>query len=92
MIHVEQLTIRVFRPGEAFNNPKRRVQGQFIHNRTKYWLWVTDPVYERLYLQRPDGEYQVGESCLTISLGEPHEGFAYKLIAAIIERASANSQ
>ncbi len=86
LIHVRQLTIRVFRPGEAYNNPKRRVQGKFIHNGTQYWLWVTDPVYERHHLQKPDGEYQLGESCLTISLGEPHEGFAYKLIAAIVER------
>ena len=46
-----------------------------------------DPVYERRYLAQPDGTHNLGEADVTISLGEPHEGFSYKLIAAIIERA-----
>ena len=37
------------------------------------------------YLRQPNGTYQIGESFLTISLGEPYRGYAYKLIAAIIE-------
>ena len=87
LIRVDRLLIDVFCPGAAFNNPERRVQGQFEHAGTQYHLWVTDPIYERLFLAQPDGRYELGESCLTISLGEPHEGFSYKLIAAIIERA-----
>ena len=52
----------------------------------EYRLWVTDPVYERLFLAKPDGDYKLGESFLTVSLGEPHNNACYKLIAAIIER------
>ena len=74
-------------PQEAFGNPKRRVQGQFVHGGVQYWLWVTDPIYERRYLALPNGTRHLGECCLTISLGEPFEGYAYKLIAAIMERA-----
>ncbi len=87
LIHVDGLKIEVFCPGAAFVNPKRRVQGRFDHEGIQYWLWVTDPVYERRYLSQSDGRYDLGESCLTISLGEPHEGFCYKLIATIIERS-----
>jgi hypothetical protein len=86
LLHVAGLTLSVFKPGEAFGNPKRRVQGRFRHGPTEYRLWVTDPVYERAFLSRPDGEYQLGESYLTVSLGEPHNDACYKLIAAIIER------
>jgi hypothetical protein len=80
LIHVNSLDIKVFCPGSAFGNPKRRVQGQFQHERIQYWLWVTDPTYERRFLAQPNGCYSLGESCLTISLGEPHEGFCYSLL------------
>jgi hypothetical protein len=85
-LHVEKITLSVFKPGEAFGNPKRRVQGRFRHGAKEYRLWVTDPRYERTYLAKPDGEYEVGETFLTISLGEPHNDACYKLIAALIER------
>ena len=75
----------MFKPGEAFGNSKRRVQGQFTHSRHEpYGLWVTDPGYEREYLAKLDGTYEIGACYLTISLGEPFEGWCYKLIAAII--------
>ena len=32
-----------------------------------------------------NGEYELGESYLTVSLGEPFDGYCYKLIAAVIE-------
>lgn len=86
LIRVERLMLSVFKPGEAFGNLKRRVQGGFQHAGTRYRLWITDPGYERAYLAKPDGDYQIGESFLTISLGEPYNDACYKLIAAIIER------
>jgi hypothetical protein len=87
LVRVDRLTLSVFKPGEAFGNPKRRVQGRFVHHGTDYHLWVTDPGYEREYLLKPDGDYELGESFLTVSLGEPHDGACYKLVAAIMERA-----
>jgi hypothetical protein len=92
LIHVDRLTIDVFCPGAAFGNPKRRVQGRFEHDGQDYWLWVTDPVYERRFLAQPNGTYPLGESCLTISLGEPYDNHVYKLIAAIIEREEIEKQ
>jgi hypothetical protein len=86
LLHVSGLAISVFKPGEAFGNPKRRVQGRFKYGGRDYHLWVTDPVYERAFLSKPDGDYKLGESFLAVSLGEPHNDACYKLIAAIIER------
>ena len=86
LIRVDNLQLSVFKPGEAFGNAKRRVQGRFRHAGSWYWLWVTDPVYERQYLAKLDGTYPVDECFLTVSLGEPFGGAVYKLIASIIAR------
>ncbi len=62
------------------------MQGHFEHLGTQYGLWATDPLIERTYLAKQDGTYRLGESYLTVSLGEPHDGYCYKLVAAIISR------
>jgi hypothetical protein len=86
LIHVGNLQLRVFAPGEAFGNTKRRVQAKFNFDGTDYWLWVTDPIVERKYLGESDGEYAVGEVYLTISIGEPYQDYCYKLVATMIGR------
>ncbi len=86
LLHVTTLRISVFKPGEAFGNLKRRVQGRFNYGDREYRLWVTDPTYERSFLSKSDGDYELGESFLTVSLGEPYSDACHKLIAAIIER------
>lgn len=85
LIRVEQLVLKVFSQGGAFGYRNRRVQGEFIHEGAEYRLWVTDPVYERNYLAKPDGDYKIGECFVTVSLGEPYQGYCYKLIAAVIQ-------
>lgn len=85
LVEVENLVLKVFAPGEAFGNSKRRVQGQFEHAGQSYALWITDPVYEKKYLAGNDGSYRIDKCYLTISLGEPYNNAIYKLIAAIIE-------
>ena len=85
LVHLERLRLRVFAPGEAFGNSKRRVQAVFSHAGSDYRIWVTDPVYERKYLSKLDGEYETGECYVTVSLGEPYGGSCYKLAAAVIE-------
>ncbi len=86
LVHVDHIGLSVFAPSEDFGDTKRRVQGRFSYRGLEYRLWVTDPNYEREYLERPDGDYQIDESFLTISLSEPFNDSCYKLIAAIIER------
>jgi hypothetical protein len=78
------MTLKVFAPGVAFGNSKRRVLAQFSYAGENYWLWVTDPVVEREYLLKSDGSYRLGECFATISLGEPFNDKVYKLVAALI--------
>lgn len=85
LIHVDAVTLKVFQPGLAFGNTKRRVQGQFEWGGQAYWLWVTDPVIEKTYLGCDDGHHILGPHFLTISIGEPDKGWCYKLIAGMIE-------
>ena len=85
LIRVDQLELSVSQPGRDFGNYRRSVQGRFHYAGTEYWLRVTDPIYERRYLQRRDGDYQMGARFVTVSLGEAYQGYSYKLIAAIIE-------
>ena len=95
LIHVPRIELRVFAPGEAFDDPKRRVQARFQHAATHYAFWVTDPYVERNFLAQRDGNYSLGECCLTISLGEPFEKkgqyYRYKLVAAIIARSGGGA-
>lgn len=84
LIEVPNLELRVFAPGADFGNPKRRVQGRFTLHEISYHLWVTDPGVEREYLLRPDGNHRLGRHFVTVSLGEPKDGFCYKLIAAMM--------
>lgn len=86
LIHVGNLKLKVCVPGEAFGNRKRRVQARFSSDGMDYWLWVTDPIVEREYLAKSDGDYAVGETYLTISIGEPYQDYCYKLVATVIRR------
>jgi hypothetical protein len=86
LIHVRNLVLKAFAPGETFGNKKRRVQGRFAFDAADYWLWVTDPIVEREYLAKPDADYPVGEAYLTVSIGEPYQDYCYKLIATVIRR------
>lgn len=87
LMRLERLRLSVFAPGEAFGNAKRRVQACFSHAESDYRLWVTDPEYERKYLSKLNGDYDVGPCYLTISLGELFGNAYYKLVAAVIESA-----
>jgi hypothetical protein len=90
LLHLEKLKLRVFAPGTDFGNPKRRVQADFTSGGVKYSLWVTDPHIERSYLAGEDGEFEIGECFVTVSLGEPHKGYCYKLVATVITPERGN--
>lgn len=63
---------------------RRRVRGRFTLNNVLYFLSITDPVIEEEYLGRANGNYQVGEAALCISLAEVWNGFAFRVIASLI--------
>lgn len=84
LIKVDDLNIHVSVEGAAFGNGKRKVRGDFTYGEINYRLTVTDPLIERKYLNGSDGTSHVGSALLCVSLGEPYNGWAYKLIAAVI--------
>lgn len=61
-IHVDELALDVFAPGEDFGKPKRRVQASFRHQGVDYAFWVTDPTYEKHFLAQPNGAYRLGSA------------------------------
>jgi len=65
---------------------KQRIRAEFIFNKTTYNLALTDPFVERTYEERAEGRYRIESKpiYLCISLGEPLNGFCYKLVAGVI--------
>ncbi len=80
LIYVDKLSLRVF----TFRNSRHRVRGRFRFGDNYYALRVTDPDIESTYSK--NGNYDLGECYLTISLGNPYESYCYKLIAAVMEK------
>lgn len=77
-----EIIVRV--EGAEFNNAKRKVRVRFQYNGVEHLLSITDPIVEATYLAQGDGSYNIsGISYMTVSLGEPWDGFYYKLCAAI---------
>lgn len=90
LVHLDRVDVSVFVPGAAFNNPRRKVQGNFRYQGVEYGLSITDPVAKQRFLGKGLGKYEIGECYATISLGERHtDDRCYKLIAAIMEGPSA---
>jgi hypothetical protein len=84
LLKLDTIAIRVFAPGADFGNPRKRVQAGFTYRRVEYRLWVTDLVIEGEYRPKKEGDYEIGECYVTVSLGEADKGFCYKLVAAVI--------
>ena len=82
LIRVDRLDVSISYDSEKDSHQSR---GVFRHNGLMYSLRITDPASERTAEELGAGVVRVdAERFLTVSLGEPFEGFAYKLIAAII--------
>lgn len=91
LIHVKLLRIEK-KSNYAGNGQK--IYALFLHNGVEYKLSVTDCVVLKELERHGCGTYDVGESLLTISIGEPftkNDGTScqYKLVAAIITMPQA---
>ncbi len=65
---------------------KRKIRAEFSYREIAYNLTVTDISVEKACADRPVGRYPVESETLflCVSLGEPFEGFCYKLVAGVI--------
>ena len=84
LIPVERLRLLVGRKASEYPDSKRAVRGEFVYRRTTYRMDVTDPVIERNYLNQADGQYDILHPVLGLSLGDPYQGYFYKLVAAVL--------
>lgn len=63
-----------------------KARAVFEYNSVKYDLAITDPIIKDEFNKKDKGEYDITsrDVSLCISLGEPFQGFCYKLVAGII--------
>jgi hypothetical protein len=87
LITPERLTIRVHVEGAGAGGSfgQRRVRAHFEYSGVPYILAVTDPIAERAFLRKANGDYVLADAMISVSLGEPFDdGYCYKLVTAII--------
>ncbi|MCR4317747.1 MAG: hypothetical protein NUW37_15505 [Planctomycetes bacterium] len=87
LVFVKQLSLIVGQKAPKYPDSKRAVRGEFLYRKVKYGLDVTDPIIERRFLSQADGRYDIVNAALCVSLGDPYDGYYYKLIAAVIHPA-----
>jgi ATP-dependent DNA helicase RecQ len=65
---------------------RKKINARFTYRGTPYLLSLTDMMIEREYLMKPQDEYPLDNKNIhiTVSLGEPFNGFCYKLVAAVM--------
>jgi len=77
-------TVLVKIEGKDFGNPHKKVRCSFKYQNNDYILPVTDPVVEQEYMNKSEGEYEIGDSYICVSLGLEYEGYLYLFVAAIL--------
>jgi hypothetical protein len=86
LIRPQSLRISVGRRGGMFQNANKRIIKAYLSFAgTDYTLQVTDPQIEARFYAGPDRVEDMTGCILCISLSEIFEGYAYKLVAAVIE-------
>jgi hypothetical protein len=91
LIQPENLRLVVGIDDNSPYQSRRRVRAHFELRGEPYHLVVTDPLVEREYFAKKDGEYRVAKAVICVSLAEPFNGYAYKLAAAVITPARAGA-
>jgi hypothetical protein len=84
LVKPTRLDVSVDLEGGVYAPAKRRVRANFTLNQMRYSLSLTDAFMERKYLQGQNGTFPIENAILCVSLGEPFNGYAYKLAAALI--------
>jgi len=86
LIRPSDLTVSVDRKGGDYDDAgKRLVKGHFTFEEIEYSLQVTDPIIESRMLIGVNRTETIPNALLCVSLAGAFKGYAYKLIAAIIE-------
>lgn len=85
LIATTNLKIRVLMEEGFEGRPSRkRVRAEFGYHNQTHRLSVTDPEIEDYYLKQAEGVYPIGKATLCISLVEPWNGYAFRVVASVI--------
>lgn len=85
LIRPQNIRVRVSAEGAYRGDATLKARATFSYNRINYSLIITDHDVERYYQQQGAGDYvPEGISYFTVSLGDVSNGFAYKLVAAVL--------
>lgn len=88
-IPVRSLVFSVFNIETPSGHRKCVVRANFSYNGTEYNLGVTDRGYENKYRKMGEGNYEISDCFVTVSLaGKPYNGYFYKLVAAVVESSA----
>lgn len=82
LIEVNNFVIHIVE--ESYFYKRKAMIGLFSYKGSSYKLKITDPDFERKFIDRPVGDYEIEKTLLTISVGENFKDNFYKLIAGII--------
>lgn len=82
LIKPRKLVLKVGIEGGQYR--KRKVRATFDYKNDQYVIAVTDPLIERRYFAKQDGEYPLPQALLCVSLGEGFQNYCYKFVAAVI--------
>jgi hypothetical protein len=88
LIQPKELIMKIDTEGKDFDNPRRKVRGEFSLDGERYVLAVTDPVIEAEFLKLKDGSSRSSENpilCISVSEVFEKQNACYKLIAGVIE-------
>jgi len=90
-VHPANCKVSVLTAGADRWNSRRRVQASFRVGRIPYRIWVTDSRAEIEYLRRPNGDYEIGATFITISAERPYRGYGHLFAAAIMGNDGSHS-
>lgn len=86
LIQPSSLRIKGGRRGGSYDDADDwLVKSYFTYSGSQYTLAVTDPDIEARFAEGGDVEADMTGVAICVSLGEIHRGYAYKLVAAVIE-------
>jgi putative nucleic acid modification protein with dual OB domain len=83
MVDAVELRVRT-ESGFEGGSARRRVRAKINISNDSYLLSVTDPEIEEQYLIKGDGDYDLGQAALCVSLAEVWNGFAFRVAASVI--------
>ncbi len=83
-----KLFIHIGTEGEDFGTPRRKVRARFFYNNVEYMFSLMDTNILDEFNNHQNGEYEISDAYMTVSLAGEHLKHFWKIAAAIIRVGS----